>query len=425
MWSKKWLHAGLALLLSISLLTACGGETSGDSGTVTLTFWNGFTGPDGKNMKEIVDQFNKEHKGKIHVKMEAIPWDNFYDKIRTVVASGKAPDVAAMHLDQVPRMANKGVLTPLDGHLEKVDLKKEDFLPEVWEAGVYEDKRYGIPLDVHPIGLYYNVELLKEAGFDKPPTNLKEFLEVAKATTKDTDGDGKIDQWGFGMPTLWPAQMIFFSNLHQFGGEAVSSDGTKALYNSEEGEKTLQLMKDMIFKYKVSPKNIQQDGENTLFRQGKMAMHINGIWMINGLKEQKGLKFAAAPLPQFGDQKATWASSHNLVLPKQRDEDPKKTEAAMTFVDYVTENSLAWAKAGQIPARNSVRESDEFKALKEQSQFAKQVDYLKFHNPTPTFVDVWSPTEQAINKVLLGQKEPEEALNQAAKKGEKMAEAQK
>jgi multiple sugar transport system substrate-binding protein len=420
----KSIKLSLVLLLSFALVFAgCSsskdssgtGET-GETGLITLDFWNGFTGPDGADMKKIVDQFNKENEGKIAIKTQTMPWGTFYDKIRTVVSQGKAPDVAIMHLDQVAGMASKNILTELDGLAADIELTEGDFIPQVWDAGIYEDKRYAIPLDVHPLALYYNVDLLKAAGYDAPPTTYDEFVEMSKAMTKG-------DQWGFAMPTLWPSQLIYFSSLYQHGGESVSADGLTPLYNSDAGVEALQKMVDLTFKHQVSPKDIQQDGEVTLFRQGKVAFHMNGIWMINGFKEQEGLNFATAPIPVLGDKKATWAGSHNFVLPKQKNEDPARLAAAMKFVKYVTDNSLDWAKAGQIPAKNSVRDSDEFKALEHQANIAKQVEYLVFPPSSPTYVDAWVPGEQAVTVALLGQKEPKAALDEAFEKGKKQAEA--
>jgi len=417
--------------LATSLVLA-GCSSSSESTTKTtegskivLEFWNGFTGPDGNDMKKIVDEFNKSQAGKVEVKTQTMKWDQFYDKIRTVVNSGNAPDVAVMHLDQMPRMASKGLLTPLDELIKDAGLKKEDFIPQVWEAGMWDGKRYSVPLDVHPIALYYNADLFKKEGIEKPPTTLEEFVSTAKKLTKDTDGDGKIDQWGFGMPTLWPSQLMYYSAIRQNGGESVSADGMTALYNDDKGVKALQTLVDLIYKDKISPEKIQQDGEVTLFKQGKLGMTINGIWMINGFKEQQGLNVAAAPIPQFGDTKATWAGSHNFVVPKQKKEDPAKVKAAAEFINYVTSNSLAWAKAGQIPAKNSVRDSADFKALKEQSAIAEQVPYLVFPPASPTYVDVWVPAEQGVNKALLGQMQPKQALDEAKDKGEKAAKAAK
>jgi len=410
---------GLLLLLSFMLVLAgCSSKQTDQnaegSSEIVLEFWNGFTGPDGADMKKIVDQFNEENKGKIHVKTQTMPWANYYDKFRTVVSQGKAPDVSIMHLDQIPSYASTGSLTELDELAAELDLKEEDFISQVWKAGIWEGKRYGIPLDVHPIALYYNKDLLKEAGYDAPPKTYEELVEMSKALTKG-------DQYGIAMPTLWPSQLIYFSSLYQHGGESVSPDGLKALYNSSEGVEALKKLVDLIHKYEVSPKNIQQDGEVTLFRQGKSAFHINGIWMINGFKEQKDLNFGTAPIPLFGDKPATWAGSHNFVLPKQKNPDPEKQKAAMKFIKYVIDNSIQWAKAGQIPAKNSVRESEEFKELEHQANIAEQVPYLVFPPASPTYIEVWVPAEEGVNLALLAKKTPEQALKDAASKGEKQA----
>ncbi|MFN7252640.1 MAG: ABC transporter substrate-binding protein [Anaerobacillus sp.] len=431
MKKMKWF---LFLLLSITvILAACSnskesGKTDDvDSGekeknepvsaeVISLNFWNGFTGPDGEDMKKIVDQFNQEFAGEINVKTETMQWGVFYDKIRTVVTQGQAPDVAIMHLDQMPGMARNGILYELDELAKDLDMTEEEFIPAVWNAGVYEDKRYAIPLDVHPIALYYNVDLLNEAGYDAPPTTWDEFLEMSQAMTKD-------DQYGFAMPVLWPSQLIYFSALYQHGGESVSPDGLEPLYNSEAGIEALQKLTDLVHKYKVSPTDIQQDGEVTLFRQGKVGFHMNGIWMINGFVEQDGLNFATAPIPTMGDTKAAWAGSHNFVLPKQKKDDPAKQQAAMKFIKYVADNSLEWAKAGQIPAKNSVNQSAEFLALEHQANIAKQSPYLVFAPASPTYVEAWVPAEEGVQLAILGQKTPEAALNDAADRGRKEAAA--
>ncbi|CCJ32675.1 ABC transporter substrate-binding protein [Caloramator australicus] len=418
----------LVLTLLVSLFSGCSKSTSNkptEFKNVQLEFWNGFTGPDGKGMQKIIDQFNKEYEGKINVKTQVMQWGQYYDKIITSVTSGKAPDIGIMHVDTLPKYAKKGVIIPLDELAAKLDLKESDFIKAVWDAGIYEGKRYGIPLDVHPLGLYYNVDLLKQAGFDHPPTNMEEFLTMAKAMTKDTDGDGKIDQWGFAMPTLWPSHQIYWTVLHQFGGKATSDDGTEPLYTSQEAIDALQFLADTVFKYQISPKNITQDGEVTLFKQGKLGFHLNGIWMIAGFEEQQGLNFATAPVPQWGKQKAVWAGSHQFVIFKQKEQDPVKLEAAMTFIDYITKHSIEWARAGQVPARNSVRESDEFKSLKHQMGFAQQADYLVFPVSSPYFPDAWGPSGEAVTNVILGKDTPASALQKAADKARKQVQANK
>lgn len=387
-------------------------ETPGNVGDadITLDFWNGFTGPDGEDIARIIADFNELHEGDIAIRTQTMPWDNFYDQYRTVVSSGEAPDIAVMHLDSIAGYARNDLLTPLDELAADIGLVEEDFISEVWEAGEYEGSRYGIPLDVHPLALFYNVDLLEAAGYSEPPSTYDELLEMSLAVQEETDAHG------IAMPVFWPSNMIFYSSLMSHGGESVSEDGLTPLYNSPEGEEALQKMVDLVYEHEVSPSDVQADGEVTLFRQGNSAFHINGIWMIAGFEEQDGLNFAAAPVPQFGEEEGVWAGSHNFVLPQQQEEDPERQEASMKFIQYVSENSIEWAKAGQIPATYTVLESDEFQELEHQYNISQQT--FIFPPASPFYGDAWGPTGPAVDEAMLGQLEPAEALERAAREGE-------
>src|SRR5215207_8274611 len=145
-------------------LAACGGGSTppgaaptsgafgkGDTYTgpkVALAFWNGFTGGDGPFMKQMVAEFNKANPN-VTVAMNTLQWADYYAKVPNAVASGAGPDV---------------VIVPLDEIASGLELEEGDFSPVVWNAGVYQDKRYGIPLDVHPLGFYGNTAHLEKAG---------------------------------------------------------------------------------------------------------------------------------------------------------------------------------------------------------------------------------------------------------------------
>ncbi|SES26050.1 ABC transporter substrate-binding protein [Salipaludibacillus aurantiacus] len=391
-------------------------DMPGDVGDadIVLDFWNGFTGPDGDDIARIISDFNEEYEGEIAIRTQTMPWDNFYDQYRTVVANNEAPDIAIMHLDSIAGYAQNDTLTPLDELAADIGLEEDDFIEEVWQAGEYEGSRYAIPLDVHPLALYYNIDLLEEAGYSEPPETYDELVEMSLAVQDSSDA------YGIAMPVYWPSNMIFFSSLVSHGGETVSDDGMTALYNSPEGEEALQKMVDLVYEHEVSPSDVQADGEVTLFRQGNSAFHINGIWMITGFEEQDGLNFGSAPMPQFGDEEGVWAGSHNFVLPKQQEEDPERQEAAMEFIRYVSENSIDWARAGQVPAAYSVLEREEFQELEHQYNISQQT--FVFPPTSPYYGDTWGPTGPAVDEAMLGQLSPEEALDRAAREGEANAE---
>ncbi|MDK7698022.1 extracellular solute-binding protein [Cutibacterium avidum] len=73
-----------------------------------------------------------------------------------------------------------------------------------------------------------------------------------------------------------------------------------------------------------------------------------------------------------------WASPFQFTIPTQRNGNSNRVDAAKVFVNWVSQQSLEWAKGGQIPARNSVRESDGFAKLTGQSTLAKQINDVVF-----------------------------------------------
>src|SRR3569833_474394 len=100
--TKLWI-AVLMITMAVLLLAAGCGDRSGNSepgrdahGRIILDFLNGFTGPDGKTMQGMVDQFQRENPD-IKVRMQIIPWGTYYDKLTLSLAYGGAPDVFIVH----------------------------------------------------------------------------------------------------------------------------------------------------------------------------------------------------------------------------------------------------------------------------------------------------------------------------------------
>jgi multiple sugar transport system substrate-binding protein len=186
-------------------------------------------------------------------------------------------------------------------------------------------------------------------------------------------------------------------------------------FTSEPVVEALQFQKDLIFKHKVSPKNVQQDGEVTLFLQGRNAMHLNGPWMLKQWQDA-GINFGVAPVPQIGtEQQAVFANSHNFVIPK--DVEGEKVDEITDFLKYVGEHGLAWAESGQAPASKAVYKSEEFQNVNKQSpQVAKQFDYVTFAPDLENWGLAVDPLMEAINVALLDQKDTKPALEEAQKK---------
>jgi multiple sugar transport system substrate-binding protein len=398
----------LAALFAASVV-GCRREEAPPSGEVVLDFWNGFSGPDGAQMEALVQEFNALHKGRIRVKMQIIPWGTYYDKVTLGLAFGGAPEVLVLHVNRFPEYASHGVLESLEGHFAASGLKKEDFLPQAWSASQWQGDLQALPLDCHPLGLYYNLDLFREAGISRPPEDYQEFMEAAKKLTKDENGDGRPEQWGFAFTWLKSNTTCF---LNQHGASLLSDDLSESGLSTPEARRAVDQMLEII-NSGVAPRPEGQDAWLG-FQTGKVAMALEGVYMMAGLKEQKNLRWAAAPVPQFGPKRAVWAGSHLLAIPKGLDE--RVQEAGWTFVKFLSDSSIEWAKGGQCPARLSLLESPAFKALPVQSQFARQLDAVVYEPASVQFNLVATFGDSAYEAILNEISPPGEALALATRR---------
>lgn len=416
---------GLGAGATAGLLAACaGGKSAGEvagggaspaqsfSGTysgpaVTLAYWNGFTGGDGPFMKQMVKQFQQENPN-ITVTENTVQWADFYQRMPAAVTAGKGPDVGAMHLSQLATNAARKIIVPLDDVATSLGLEQSSFSENVWQGGIYQDKRYGIPLDVHSLAMYWSTAAATKAGVEEPPADAAGFQEML----------GKFKAAGqpqpFWMPSRWPAHLMFLSLLWQNGGEPYATDGSKATFDSEAGIAALSWMVDQITKGQ-SPRNVAQDSQYVAFKNGKNPVTWDGIWQINDLKGAT-FDFGIAPIPKIGEQDAMWADSHNFFLTRQAAQDENKGQAARVFVDWMIKHSAEWVGAAMIPASKDVREGDAV-TRSTQAPVAEKTDAMRFLPPVPGVGDVQAQTlELAVADATLLKKDPASALQEAARK---------
>ena len=385
---------------------ATAGEIAVPSGNVNLTFWNGLTGPDGKVLEELVGNFQAKYPN-IKIEHQQIPWNDLYTKLLTAIPAGEGPDMALIHTYEIPRFGEQGHITEITAdELKAQNLDAPDFYEVAWKGGEYKGKRWSLPQDVPSMGLFINNELFKKNGLwegDKPkaPTNMDEFLSMAKTCTK---GDEYGLCWGQGAAARWQWQMLLWQN----GGDLFDAQEQPTLDTPQAIEVT-QFHLDIFQKHAISPLGITNTVDS--FRTGKFGMMVQGGWNVPGLVEAK-LDYTLAPIPQWFKQKVVWAASHQFVLPTPKSKDENKRKAALAYYTWFSQNALTWSqKAGHVAARRSVVKSPEFQALKGgQVVLANQEPYWKIQPATHKIIELETREPVALENVATGAATPEQAM---------------
>ncbi len=384
---------------------AAAGDITMPTQNVTLTFWNGLTGPDGKVLEALVGEFMAKFPN-IKIEQQQIPWTDLYAKMLTAIPAGEGPDMALMHNYEIPRFSDGKHISEITAdELAAQKLDASDFYDVAWKCGDYKSKRWSLPQDVPCMGMFINNDLFKKAGLwegDKPkaPTNMEEFLSTAKALTK---GDEYGIAWAQGA-VRWQWQMMLWQN----GGE-LFNDKDEPTLDSPQAIEVTQFHLDILKKHNISPGGITNIVDS--FRTGKFGMMVQGGWNIPALVDAK-IDFTVVPMPQWFKQKSVWVTSHQFVLPTPKSVDPVKRQAALGYYNWFSQNTLKWAvQAGHVAARKSVVKSAEFQAVKTgQVVLAAQEPAWHTQPATHKIIELETRLSPALENVFLGQATPEQAM---------------
>lgn len=308
----------------------------------SVTVWS-WDDPIGNWIADRADTFN-QNQSDIQVVVELGPYEGFFDKARLAIVGGVGPDIV--------RAALKGLHDPYpqdfyEPNLTEYMTKKAESLAFWGEFIEADGNVYGVPWVVWPALLWYNVDLLAEAGIGKAPETWDELLQKAKKLTK-VDGNGNIIQSGFAMRE-WDFQEVFLPqtvpDFFRAGSRSVRLRGTEA----EDAYRFMLDLKDAgIFDW--PPRAWQADQ----FRQGKTAMTFMGSWMLGHLRDFPEIDWNVAPQPR-PHQDAPYgilAVAADLRFGRGISEAKKQAGAAFLRYLYQQENIAdLTVQTGLLPAR--------------------------------------------------------------------------
>lgn len=384
----------------------------GSHRVVKLSFWNGFTGPDGRVMLQMIRDFNDQNPG-IDVTMQRMEWGTYYNKLMVAGIDKRAPQVFVIHASTLTRMHRAGFLGSAEPLFEGPEaLPLDDFDPTLMEHLRFDGHLVGVPMDVHPQGLFCNAAMLRAAGIvdaegrARPPQTREEFMDAARRMKIEGKDGGRPEQWGFSL-TVW--RNNFMALVPQFNGRYFDESG-QCVLDCEGNVEAMAFMVSLFREYHLIPPPESNLGW-TGFRQQKVAMVFDGIYMLGDLLRLENLEYVAAPMPVIGSRPGTHGDSHVLCMKGDLKGDEK--EAAMRFMRFISDQGLAWAAAGQVPARRSAREQPEFKAMPVQYAFSKQLPYVKYPPRSPGLFELQQQIDYAVEKALRGRLSPRDSLIEA------------
>lgn len=224
----------------------------------SITFWMQRYGSDPANqdalMKRMTDQFEAETGAKVDVVF--VDWGTALTKYTLAASGGEAPDVAdTFFLASLVKIGGAKF-----GPMQINDVAKEIGMDRYYSGIMHEVKvgkdYYGIPWRADTRVLAYNTDMFAAAGITAPPRTWDELIADGKKLTK-VDSNGNIKVAGF----LWANNearfdQTWFGVIAGAGGKVFSDDLSKPIFDSKAGIESLQFMQDMVYKYKISPKNV-------------------------------------------------------------------------------------------------------------------------------------------------------------------------
>jgi multiple sugar transport system substrate-binding protein len=331
-----------ALIASIGLGAATPGFASKKVTLRVRTWW---TGIDKYWVKDIFEPYMKLNP---HVKInyQAIPWDQYWQKQLLMLSTGQVlGEVMLVDAKWTQDAIAGNFMIPLDPYIkrDKLDTKQfmqvslRQFRKDLASTGTL----YGLPITSSAQVLYYNKNIFREAGMSAPNPDWtwEDAFGFGKKLTRDKNGDGKPDQWG------WTDEWYLIDNmLKSYGVDLVDEKYTKSTLNDPQAIKVLSILVDSL-------KSGVMTRDGNAFYSGKSAMMCMGDWNIANFRNIKAKFDWDITVPPKGPQ-GRWslALSDGFFIPpflpkNTRDEawklikfimtTPKKTDLGLLYLSMM------------------------------------------------------------------------------------------
>lgn len=387
-------------------------------GAEEITFWHTYSTNSGEYKlltEKIIPEFEKLHPD-IRVVETQVNYDDMRQRLIVSTATGELADVIRMDIIWVPQFGDIEVLLPLNKAFpEEFNALKDEFLPGPLSTCFWKGNYYGLPLDTNTRVLLWNKKLFEEAGLAGPPETMEEFIDCIKILTKDKNGDGQIDQWGYADYGLGPWNSIPWT--YSFGGCILDPTNSKAegYVNSQESIEALKTFKDLYEGGYIADTVVGGGGIGTFegYAEGVYAMIIAGPWswpIIKGQYPDAEINYALFPAGKGGSRSVV--GGENIVISAFSEH----KEAAWEFAKYMTsyEVQKAFVEVSQMPVRKDLVNDPVIQNHPYFQTYMKQLETAVARSPHPGWNQINDVVDLAWQNAIVGGYTAEDALTEAA-----------
>lgn len=373
---------------------------------VTITVWS----IDGANQAGPSDTFSKEFNEQstdIKVEYRTLKFDEIVNETLRAYATGSAPDIVSLDNPDFALFSSRGAFLDITDMVKNSDVIKADaYFEGPLNSVTWDGKLYGVPKYTDTIGLFYNKDMLEEAGIAEPPQTWEEFEAAARKMAKPDQG-------------IYGATLSARGNeegTFQFLPVIQMSGGSYKDVNTEGAREWLSMVKGMIDDGVMSQDvlSLGQFDSTGTFNSGNAAMAISGPWEIERMVKDADFDWGVTLLPTFkeGDERSSALGGFNLGIMSTT----KHPEEAFKVLEYfVSQDDRLFPEFGYLPARGDIELPETGVEKKDAALkvFQEQLKYAKPRGPSPVWQKVSKAIFDAEQAALTGQMTPDEALSQA------------
>jgi multiple sugar transport system substrate-binding protein len=350
----------LATALLAAGLPGCGSRDEDDSGRIVITLWHGQKQQNKDALDALVERFNATHPEYKLVAHRVGDYTPLFKKVRATVQGGDLPDLCIAYESMVAQLMEADVVVPLDDYLAHPDYglspeEQADIFPSFLDSNRYPSfggQLLSFPFTKSLLMLYYNADLLREAGHEEPPATWDEFLQQCRDVRAKT-----------GRPAFAYARdpSSFDSLIYSLGGELAVDGGARSNLDSPESVRALGILQSLVQEGLATVIPIRTYDDRTLFATQQVAFILRSsttrAYMREDVVDEQGRdRFRwsmACPPVGAGQPRRTVLYGGNICMFKTT---PERQRAAWEFIKFFIspEVTAEWSvKTGYLPIRRS------------------------------------------------------------------------